>query len=83
MGVKASEFVFNYQILSRLTGLNVNSLQQDRSRGRLNPDDLWSVCLYLAARVSPQKRLELLQAAFNPLGPNPPLKRRGKGTKAK
>ncbi len=54
---------FTYRDLAELCGMTPNGIAQHISRGKLDPDNLRSVALFLARYAAHDLRLEMLDAA--------------------
>ena len=58
------QWIFNYEDLVELTGLKHNTIYQHRARGNFDPDDIWSVMLWLARHARPELRNQLVMHAI-------------------
>lgn len=59
------DWTYNYQVLSRITGLPPNTIQQHKVRGKLNPRDLESVLLYMAEYARDKLRAKIVERAIH------------------
>jgi hypothetical protein len=67
MSRDASEFGYNYREIARLTGQTVNTVQQHRHRGHVNPKSLASVLVYMAQYGCKPLKAKIIEGAFAPL----------------
>lgn len=56
------EWRFGYEDIARLCGVSQNAISKAVSRGLLRPDDLLSVCTYIAAHADEDVRMEIVTA---------------------
>ena len=73
---KVSQWFWTYEDLSRLTGLGINAIQQQKSRGELDPSSLRSVAIWLAKSGKPDLVQEIQFTAVT--GRKIPKERAGK-----
>jgi len=66
------EFTFTYTTLAELIGLTRNAVHQHASRGRFDPTDLASVCVYLARYGSQELKMEIIKKALDVSRPTDP-----------
>ncbi len=54
---------YTYEDLARAAGMKVNTVQAHKSRGNFDPEDLWSVTIWLMNHAKPELK-HRLKAAF-------------------
>lgn len=59
MATHALEWTYNYETLAKLSGWPVNKIQQDTTRGRMQPGRLADAVLWLAENGAPELRAEI------------------------
>lgn len=64
MGKKASAFVYTYEDLMRLTGMDRNTVYQHKTRGSFDPSRLESVIRWVARHGSLSLRIRILLDAI-------------------
>lgn len=76
---------YNYETLAALSGLSVNSVQQHKTRGSFDPNDLRSVILWLARNGPDDLRQDILAYALErrPSTKPPELTKKSRKTTAK
>ncbi len=72
---KPQEFTYNYQVLSRLSGMKMNSLHQAKCRGDFDPEDLESVVIWLARHGKASLRRRMINYALERILPEKPGRR--------
>ena len=66
------QFMFTYTTLAELIGLTRNAVHQHACRGRFDPTDLASVCVYLARYGSKELKMEIIKKARDVSRPDDP-----------
>lgn len=63
-----SEYVFTYETLGKLTGLDQHTIRQHRSRGKFDPEHLESVVVYVARYAVPELQRAILDYMLDRTG---------------
>lgn len=72
MAIPDREYSFTYRDLANATGLTRNAISQHVSRGKLDPDDLESIAVYLSRYAREDLRKKMILSAIERQRPDDP-----------